>query len=83
MLTGAQIRAARGLLGWNQRELADRAGLGFATVQRAERHAGTIGGMIDTVVKLQEALEKAGIEFIGADGAKGPGVRLAQPIVDT
>ena len=83
MLTGAQIRAARGLLGWNQKELADRADLGFATVQRAERHAVTISGMIDTVVKLQRALEEAGIEFIDADGEKGPGVRLALPIPES
>jgi transcriptional regulator with XRE-family HTH domain len=77
MLTGAQIRAARGLLGWNQKKLAEKAELGFATVQRAERHEATIRGMIDTVIKLQSALEEAGIEFIDAADDKGPGVRLA------
>ncbi len=80
MLTSAQVRAARGLLGWSQGELANRAGLGFATVQRAERHFGTIKGMVETVLKLQQALESAGVEFIDGDQDKRPGVRLSQPI---
>ena len=78
MLTSAQLRAARGLLGWSQTELAERAGLGFATVQRAERDPDVITGNVKTVVKLQTALEDAGVVFIDADRDMGPGVRLAR-----
>lgn len=83
MLTGAQIRAARGLLGWSQKELSKKAELGFATVQRAEREAASIKGMVDTAVKIQTALKHAGIEFIDADEEKGPGVRLTRPIPES
>ena len=79
MLTGAQIRAARGLLGWSQKDLSERADLGFATIQRAERDSATIKGTVDTVVKIQTAFEEAGIIFIDADDRHGPGVRLSKP----
>ena len=76
MITGPQIRAARAMLGWSQKELADQAELGFATVQRAERQSGTIVGMIETATKLQSAFEAAGIIFLDAEDGVGPGVRL-------
>ncbi|WP_306120787.1 MULTISPECIES: helix-turn-helix transcriptional regulator [unclassified Roseitalea] len=76
MLTGEQIRGARAMLGWSQSELAKRANLGFATVQRAERSSGRVSGMIETVVRLQQALEDGGVIFIDADDEAGPGVRM-------
>lgn len=76
MITGPQIRAARAMLGWSQKELADQAGLGFATIQRAERQPGTIVGMIETATKLQSAFEAAGVIFLDAEEGAGPGVRL-------
>ena len=79
MLTGAQLRAARGLIGWSQKELAAKAEVAFTTVQRAERDNGMFGGNVKTVLKLKSALEQAGVEFIDADAEKGPGVRLARP----
>jgi len=79
MLTGAQIRAARGLLGWSQKDLSEKAVLGFATIQRAERDSATIKGTVETVVKIQNAFEQSGIIFIAADDQHGPGVRLAKP----
>ena len=78
MLTGAQIRAARGLLGWSQKDLAEHADVGFTTVQRAERDSGVFKGAVQTVLKFEGALERAGVEFIDADQDKGPGVRLAR-----
>ena len=73
MLTSSQCRAARGLLDWTQQQLADAARIGVATVRLFEsqqadaRHA--------TLAMLQQALERAGVEFIDENGG-GPGVRL-------
>ena len=79
-LTGPQIRAARGLIGWSQAELASAADLGLATVQRLEAQDGILHGMSDTIWEVQSALEKAGIIFIDADETSGPGVRHSKPI---
>jgi transcriptional regulator with XRE-family HTH domain len=74
MLTSHQIRAGRALVGWSARVLAEQAGVHIATVQRLERQNGPVHGTIDTLRKIQAALEGAGVEFL-AD-ASGPGVRL-------
>jgi transcriptional regulator with XRE-family HTH domain len=69
-----QLRAARGLLGWSQSDLAQRAGLSLPTVKRVE--SGTGPRVSDEAqTKLQRALESAGVEFIDENGG-GPGVRL-------
>ncbi len=79
MLTAAQMKAARALLGWDQRQLAEAAGLSLPTVQRMEASDGNVRGNVDSLVKVVEALEAAGIELI-AEGATssggGRGVRL-------
>ena len=69
------MRAARGLLGWSQIQLAEACGLGIATVERMEASDGLLRGSATNVWKHQQALEKAGVEFIGPNGG-GPGVRL-------
>ncbi len=74
MLTSQQIRAARGLLRWSARELAERAGVHLATVQRMERSEDTIRGTATTVAKVERALEAEGIDFLSDNG--GAGVRL-------
>ncbi len=74
MLTSQQIRAARGLLRWSARELAERAGVHLSTVQRMERSEGTIRGTARTVAKVERALEAEGVDFLPDNG--GPGVRL-------
>ena len=79
MLTGSQIRAARALLGWSARQLADRAGVGYATVQRAEQHEGVPATTAPRLFAIQGALHDQGIVFIGQgyyQGDGGPGVRL-------
>jgi transcriptional regulator with XRE-family HTH domain len=76
MLTGPQVRAARSLLGWTQSTLAEKSKLGFATIQRVESQSGPIHGMTETVLKLKDAMESAGIIFIDEDRTAGPGVRL-------
>lgn len=79
MITAGQMRAARALLGIDQRQLAEAAGLSLPTIQRMESSDGQVRGNVDSLVKVVEALEKAGIELIG-EGAQstsgGRGVRL-------
>ena len=81
MITSAQMRAARALLGVDQRQLAEMAGLSMPTIQRMEASGGQVRGMIDTLMKVVEALEGAGIELIGdnvVSAGKGRGVRLRE-----
>ena len=82
MITSGQMRAARALLGIDQKELAARAGVSLPTIQRMEASDGTVRGVVDTLTKVVEALNQAGIDLIG-DNAKseggGRGVRLREP----
>jgi predicted transcriptional regulator len=80
MISANQIRAARGLLAINQTELAERAGVGLATVKRLEASEGELRAMVQTVVAIQKALEKSGVVFIDQDDKQGPGVRLKKPL---
>ncbi|TLG77890.1 helix-turn-helix transcriptional regulator [Methylocystis sp. B8] len=73
MLSVAQLRGARGLLGWSQSQLAEAAGLSLPTIKRTELE--TVNVSVDAREKLRAALEKAGVEFIAENGG-GPGVRL-------
>ena len=77
MITAAQVKAARALLGLSQGELAEIAQLGIATVKRIEI-ASELRGAATTIWKIQTALEKAGVEFLPAGKGAGPGVRLMQ-----
>lgn len=82
MITAAQMRAARALLGIDQRQLAELAGVSLPTIQRMEASEGTVRGVIDTLTKVVEALDRAGIELIGENAvsaAGGRGVRLKNP----
>lgn len=73
MITGAQLRAARALLGMDQRELAERAGLSVPTIQRMEGSDGSVRAVVDSLEKVMDALTDAGVEMI-ADGAVSQGV---------
>lgn len=79
MITSAQLRAARALLGIDQKELADAASLSLPTIQRMEASDGVIRGNVDSLMKLIGALEEAGVELI-SEGQQslsgGRGVRL-------
>lgn len=79
MITAAQLRAARSLLGIDQKTLADMSGLSTPTIQRMEASDGVIRGNVDSLMKLTGALEAAGLDLI-AEGASssggGRGVRL-------
>jgi transcriptional regulator with XRE-family HTH domain len=79
VITAAQLRAARALLGIDQRALAQRCGLSLPTIQRMEASEGVIRGNVDSLMKLVEALAGAGIELIGEGASSnggGRGVRL-------
>jgi len=79
MITAVQMKAARMLLGWDQSRLAQEAGLSLPTIQRMEASEGNVRGNVDSLVKVVEALERAGVELIAegaASTAGGRGVRL-------
>ena len=71
MRYSVQIRAARALLGMKQEELAKASKTGLATIQRIEQGEGLIQANYSTVLKIQSALEKAGVTFIDANGEIG------------
>ncbi len=75
MRFSAQLRAARGLLGWSQSQLAEASSVGLSTIRRMEGSDGSLRGTAENVWKVQQALEDAGVIFIDAD-EEGPGVRL-------
>src|SRR5689334_21934121 len=79
MITAAQLRAARALLGLDQRRLAELSGLSVPTIQRMEASEAMVRGNVDSLVKLIAALDAAGIELIdegAVSSAEGRGVRL-------
>ncbi len=81
MITSQQMRAARALLGLDQRQLATLAGLSLPTIQRMESSDGQVRGVVDTLVKVITALEGAGIELLGENAPStgvGRGVRLRE-----
>jgi predicted transcriptional regulator len=84
MMTAAQLRAARALLGIDQKRLADMSGVSVPTIQRMEASRGNVRGVVDSLSKVVDALSAAGIELIG-EGAQslggGRGVRLKEPAV--
>jgi predicted transcriptional regulator len=78
MLTSAQIRAARALVSWSQPALAKASGLSLPTIVRMESAAGPGRSSAANVDAVRRALEDAGVVFVEADDAIGPGVRLKQ-----
>ncbi len=82
MISSAQVRAARALLGIDQKQLAEMAGVSVPTIQRMEASQGNVRGVVGTLTKIIEALDAAGLELIGNDHpsqGRGRGVRLKEP----
>ncbi len=81
VLSAAQMKAARALLGWDQRQLAEASGVSLPTIRRMEASEHNVRGNVDTLVKVVEAFERAGLVLI-AEGAPsdggGRGVRLKE-----
>ncbi|GBQ20218.1 helix-turn-helix domain-containing protein [Acidiphilium acidophilum] len=80
MISAGQLKAARALLGIDQKELAELSGLSLPTIQRMEGSEGVIRGNVDSLMKLLDALDRAGVIVIRpgdiSDAAGGRGVRL-------
>jgi transcriptional regulator with XRE-family HTH domain len=82
VITSFQLRAARALLGIDQRQLAELAGVSVPTIQRMEASSGNVRGVVDSLTKVVEALNRAGVELIGEHARSedgGRGVRLREP----
>jgi transcriptional regulator with XRE-family HTH domain len=82
MMTAGQLRAARALLGIDQKALAEMSGVSLPTIQSMEASDGNVRGIVDTLTKVIEALNTAGVELIGDNArseAGGRGVRLRTP----
>jgi predicted transcriptional regulator len=82
VITAGQLRAARALLGIDQKTLANLAGVSVPTVQRMEASEGNVRGIVETLSKIVAALDAAGIELIADNAAStsgGRGVRLKIP----
>lgn len=82
MITASQLRAARALLGLDQRRLAELAGVSLPTIQRMEASTGTVRGVVGSLMKVVEALDAAGLELIGTNQpsqGRGLGVRFREP----
>jgi predicted transcriptional regulator len=67
-MTAGQLRAARALLGIEQKVLAEMAGVSLPTIQRMEASDGIVRGNVDTLTKVIAALERAGVELINSGG---------------
>ncbi len=84
MISAGQLRAARALLGLDQKTLASMSGVSVPTIQRMEASRGTVRGVIESLTRITEALNRAGVEII-ADGMVSPvggcGVRLKRVAV--
>ncbi len=80
MISSGQLKAARALLGIDQRDLAELSGLSLPTIQRMEASEGVIRGNVDSLMKLLDALDRAGIIVIRpgdvSEATGGRGVRL-------
>lgn len=79
MMTSAQLRAARALLGIDQKRLAELAGVSVPTIQRMEASTGNVRGVIESLTRIVAALDRAGVELISEGMVSvggGRGVRL-------
>lgn len=79
MITSQQLRAARALVGMDQRALAAASGLSLPTIQRMEASDGVVRGNVESLMKLIAALDRAGVDLIdegAVSAAGGRGVRL-------
>ncbi len=77
MITSAQIRAARGLLNWSRKDLAEKSGVSFASMMRLESFDGVPSSNVKTLEALKKAFEEAGVEFTGTPDSQA-GVRWRQ-----
>ncbi len=75
MINANQIRGGRAMLRWSAKKLSEMSGVSLPTIQRMEGARGLLRSSVESVLKVQQALENAGVIFIDAN-EEGPGVRL-------
>ena len=75
MISSGQIKAARALLGWKGRDLADKSGVGITTLRRYEAQDGIPNANKFVIKAIKTCLEEAGVMFSG-DPLTDPGVKL-------
>ena len=81
MITAKQMKAARALIGWDQKQLAEVAGISLPTVQRMESSEDTVRANVDSLIKVVEAINKGGVDLIAEgelNSSYGRGVRLRE-----
>jgi DNA-binding XRE family transcriptional regulator len=76
MLTPAQLRGARAMIGWSRERLAEETGVPNRTLEKFETGNGDL--RLQAASKVRRTLEKAGFVFIDPDQELGPGVRLRE-----
>jgi transcriptional regulator with XRE-family HTH domain len=82
VITSFQMRAARALLGIDQKTLAELAGVSLPTIQRMEASGGNVRGVVESLTRVVEAFDRAGVQLIGEHARSdegGRGVRLKEP----
>jgi transcriptional regulator with XRE-family HTH domain len=82
VITSFQMRAARALLGIDQKTLAELSGVSLPTIQRMEASTGNVRGVVETLMKVVDAFDRSGVELIGElarSESGGRGVRLREP----
>ena len=78
-MTSDQLRAARAILRWDQKSLAERSGVSIPTIKRLEAQDGMISANTPTLAAIRTALESAGVQFVEKDDvAGGKGVTFRQ-----
>ena len=75
MVSSSQIKAARAMLGWSAIELANRSGVGSASIKRYEVQDGVPVANTKNLMAIRNTLEDAGVQFTG-DPLVNPGVTL-------
>lgn len=83
MMTSAQMRAARALLGIDQKTLAALSGVSVPTIRRMEASDGTVRGVVESLTRVVEAFNQAGVELLAENApgtATGRGLRLKSPL---
>lgn len=70
MITSGQVKAARAMLGVDQKTLAGMSGVSLPTIQRMESSGGVVRGNVDTLTKVVDALNRAGVDLL-SNGGRG------------
>lgn len=76
-ITSEQVRAARALIRWEQKDLAEQSRVSLPTIKRLETKPGAVGANGPTIDAIVRAFEAAGVQFIPENGG-GAGVKLAK-----